>query len=84
VDHRPRRAAVRPTKDVDAIVEVASRSAFNDFEARLRRRLSRGQKDGVICHWRHDRTDLILDAMPSKAGILGFDNRWQGAGRRTA
>jgi hypothetical protein len=32
----------------------------------------------VICRWRH-RGGLILDAMPSEPGILGFENRWQGA-----
>lgn len=29
---------VRPTLDVDVVVEVASRLAFHDFEAQLRRR----------------------------------------------
>lgn len=72
---------VRPTKDVDVVVEVTSRSAFYDFEARLRvQGFREDQEEGVICRWRHNRTDLILDAMPSQAGILGFDNRWQGAG----
>jgi hypothetical protein len=70
---------VRPTKDVDVIVEVATRTAFHDFEARLReRRFAEDQEDGVICRWRHS-TGLILDAMPSDASILGFDNRWQSA-----
>lgn len=70
---------VRPTKDVDVVVEVATRSAFHDFEARLReRRFAEDQEDGVICRWRH-RNGLILDAMPSEPGILGFDNRWQAA-----
>ncbi len=72
---------VRPTKDVDVVVEVASRGAFHDFETRLRAHGFReDQEDGVICRWRHDAGDLILDAMPSDAGILGFENRWQGAG----
>ena len=53
--------------------------AFHDFEARLReRRFAEDQEDGVICRWRHP-GGLILDAMPSEPGILGFDNRWQGA-----
>lgn len=70
---------VRPTKDVDVVVEVATRGAFHDFEARLRERgFAEDQEDGVICRWRHP-SGLILDAMPSEPGILGFDNRWQGA-----
>ena len=69
---------VRPTKDVDIVVEVATRSAFHDFESRLRdRRFAEDQEEGLICRWRH-RGGLILDAMPSKPGILGFENRWQG------
>jgi hypothetical protein len=70
---------VRPTKDVDVVVEVATRSAFHEFEARLReRRFAEDQEEGVICRWRHP-SGLILDAMPSQPGILGFENRWQGA-----
>ena len=71
--------APRPTKDVDVVVEVASRSAFHAFEDRLRSLgFKEDQEDGVICRWRHG-DDLILDAMPSDAAILGFENRWQGA-----
>lgn len=70
---------VRPTKDVDVVVEVATRSAFHDFEARLReRRFAEDQEEGIICRWRHP-TGLILDAMPTDATILGFENRWQSA-----
>jgi len=70
---------VRPTKDVDVVVEVATRGAFHDFEARLRERgFAEDQEEGVICRWRH-RGGLILDAMPSEPGILGLENRWQGA-----
>lgn len=70
---------VRPTKDVDVVVEVATRGAFHDFEARLRERhFAEDRADGVICRWRHP-SGLVLDAMPSEPGILGFDNRWQSA-----
>ena len=37
------------------------------------------QADGTICRWRHRDDDLILDAIPADAAILGFENRWQGA-----
>jgi hypothetical protein len=36
----------------------------------------------VICRWRHP-SGLILDAMPSEPGILGFANRWQAAANST-
>ncbi len=71
---------VRPTKDVDVIVEVDTRGAFHDFEARLRERgFAEDQEDGVICRWRHARSGLVLDAMPADGILLGFENRWQGA-----
>lgn len=68
----------RPTKDVDVVVEVTSRSAWHSFEARLREHgFAEDREDGVICRWR--RSALILDAMPSDPGLLGFENRWQAA-----
>lgn len=71
---------VRPTKDVDVVVEATTRSAFHAFEARLRSlRFNEDQIDGVICRWRHLDSDLILDAMPADPAILGFANRWQAA-----
>jgi hypothetical protein len=38
---------VRPTKDVDVVVEVATRSAFHDFEARLRHRGFAEDREGA-------------------------------------
>jgi len=71
---------VRPTKDVDVIVEVTTQRAYYDFGARLRERgFAEDQADGVICRWRHADADLILDAMPTEAALLGFASRWQGA-----
>src|ERR1019366_1855804 len=76
----PAAPAPRPTKDVDVVVEVTSRAAFHAFEERLRSLgFKEDQEDGIICRWRHRDNDLILDAMPADAAILGFENRWQGA-----
>lgn len=71
---------VRPTKDVDVVVEVTTRSEFHAFEARLRAHaFAEDQQDRIICRWRHPPTGLILDAMPADPAILGFANRWQAA-----
>ena len=76
----PAAPPVRPTKDVDVVVEVVTRTDFYAFEARLRGKgFSEDQEDGVICRWRHGASDLILDAMPARADLLGFENRWQAA-----
>lgn len=69
---------VRPTKDVDVVVEVTTRTAFHEFESRLRSRRFSEDQDGVICRWRRA-GGLILDAMPSDPSILGFANEWQAA-----
>lgn len=69
---------IRPTLDVDVVVEVTSRLAFHAFEAQLRRRgFIEDQSSGVICRWQHRAHDLTLDAMPARAEILGLENRWQ-------
>lgn len=76
----PAAPSPRPTEDVDVIVEVTSRARFADFEQRLRQHgFDHDQASGIICRWRHADSDLVLDAMPMDASILGFQNRWQGA-----
>ncbi len=70
----------RPTKDVDVVVEATTRAALHDFEAELRARGFRNDIDAtIICRWRHDERDLMLDAMPVSGGLLGFENPWQKA-----
>ncbi|MGK2938945.1 MAG: nucleotidyl transferase AbiEii/AbiGii toxin family protein [Solirubrobacteraceae bacterium] len=67
----------RPTKDVDVVVEVATRAEFHRFEARLRDRgLSPDVGSEVICRWRA-RSGLILDVMPTDPRVLGFASVWQ-------
>lgn len=76
-------AAFKPrvTKDVDVVVEVASRRAWYSFEERLRAHgLRHDTASAVICRWRAGSPgdELLVDVMPADAGILGFENRWQG------
>jgi predicted nucleotidyltransferase len=76
----PGAPAPRPTKDVDVVVEVTTRSALHRFEDELRGRGFRNDTESsVICRWRHDASDLILDAMPTTGDLLGFTNAWQTA-----
>lgn len=72
----PAAPPVRVTEDVDVIVEVTSRSGYYQFEDRLRKAGFR-EEQRVICRWLHRGSDLVLDAMPADASILGFENRWQ-------
>jgi hypothetical protein len=72
----PAAPPVRVTEDVDVIVEVTRRSAYYKFEESLRKAGFR-EEGQVICRWLHADSDLVLDAMPADASILGFENHWQ-------
>ncbi|MGO9975469.1 MAG: hypothetical protein ACLP01_22250 [Solirubrobacteraceae bacterium] len=75
---------VRQTNDVDVVVVVTT-GAFYEFEARLRAPgFSEDRDSGVIRRWSHRETALVLDAMPARADILGFENRRQSEGLRYA
>lgn len=66
---------VRPTLDVDVIIEVASLPSYYRFQERLRERgFFENPEDEVICRWRNGK--IILDVMPTDESILGFSNRW--------
>lgn len=70
----------RVTKDVDLVVEVASRAGWYRFEERLRAHgLRNDASSRVICRWRTGSPgdELLVDLMPGDASILGFENRWQ-------
>lgn len=72
----PAAADIRPTKDVDVIVDVAGRVEYQELEARLRE-MGFGQpmeEDDPICRWRKE--TVVVDVMPTDPAILGFGNRW--------
>jgi hypothetical protein len=68
---------LRPTDDVDVIVECRTRHDYHEFAQRLHALGFRpDQSPGApIC--RYGTADgLVLDAMPLDGDILGFSNRW--------
>jgi hypothetical protein len=72
----PGAAPVRPTVDVDAIVEIVSYAELVALEVLLRQ-LGFDQPHvecAPLCRWIQG--DLILDLMPTDSSILGFTNRW--------
>lgn len=71
----PGASPVRPTLDVDAIVEIATYAEYVDLEGRLRQ-LGFSESKEIICRWSSD--DLVLDLMPTYSSVLGFSNRWYG------
>ena len=72
----PLSEAVRPTIDVDAIVE-AGLGPFHRMEEQVAARgFSRDVESGVICRWVHKESGVLFDLMPVAADVLGFSNRW--------
>lgn len=72
----PAAPPVRVTRDVDAIVQVSTRSDYYMFAQKLR---DSGFKEDAsegapVCRWLAER--VILDVMPTDEVILGFGNKW--------
>ena len=80
----PAAGGIRPTKDVDAIVDVTSYAKYAALSERLRALgLAEDTTPGApLCRWRRD--DLIVDIMPVDERVLGFGNRWYPAAIETA
>ena len=68
---------IRPTDDVDVVVRVTTRTAYQLLQDRLRKLgFEPDATDGApICRMR-TKDDLVLDVMPLDEKILGFTNRW--------
>jgi hypothetical protein len=66
---------VRPTDDVDILIELVNYSGYADIEEQLRRKGFVNDIDsGIIC--RYKIKGIIVDVMPTSGEILGFTNRW--------
>lgn len=72
----PAASEVRPTRDVDVIVELATTAEYHRLADRLRNRgFSEDTSEGApLCRWLID--DVIVDVMPTDAATLGFSNLW--------
>jgi len=66
---------VRPTKDVDILVEIWSRWEFADLEERVRQ-LGFVNDMNATFIGRYILGDIIVDLMPTSPEILGFTNKW--------
>ncbi len=74
---------VRPTEDVDCVIEVHNKKDYRDFEKRL---LEKGfkndtRKNAPTCRFVFGDI-LTLDVMPDDKEILGFSNEWYKEGIR--
>lgn len=66
---------VRPTDDVDVVIELANYGELAVLEDKLRRRgFANDQESGIICRYKID--GIVVDIMPTTSEALGFSNRW--------
>lgn len=72
----PAQPAIRPTEDVDLIVQATVRADYAHVEKALRAQgfVNDISKDAPICRWRVGA--VTVDVMPTLKEILGFSNRW--------
>ncbi|MCX6162299.1 MAG: hypothetical protein NTV87_13325 [Ignavibacteriae bacterium] len=75
---------IRPTDDIDCVVEVTHRSGYNVFEEHLRKLGFRNdlEKNAPIC--RYVFNGIKVDFIPTTENILGFQNKWYPAGFKNA
>lgn len=67
---------IRPTDDVDCVVEITSRTEYYRFSELLRSLgLEESTEAGApLCRWQYE--DITIDVMPCDESVLGFSNRW--------
>jgi len=72
----PKSTDIRPTLDVDCVIEIHSYSALTQVEDNLRALgfVNDISKGAPICRWIYQ--DILVDIMPSDSEVLGFSNRW--------
>ncbi len=72
----PAASDIRPTLDVDCVIELSSRMAHSRLEENLRSKhfAHDMSKDAPICRFIY--LDIKVDVMPADLDILGFSNRW--------
>ena len=72
----PAAAGVRPTDDVDAIIEVATLASYHALHPLLAERGFRQTMENNTPPFRWFWNRLQLDLVPVDAHVLGFANRW--------
>lgn len=76
----PAASDIRPTLDVDCVIELSSRTAHAKLEEALRaKRFANDTSQGApICRWIYQ--DIKVDIMPTDSNVLGFTNIWYDEG----
>ncbi len=72
----PALPAIRPTEDVDLIVQTLTLAEYHKVERALVKQgfVNDMSPQAPICRWRID--SVVVDVVPTLKEILGFSNRW--------
>lgn len=72
----PGAATVRPTEDVDCVIQVLTLGQYYKLKGELERLGFRHvtEKDAPICRWSYK--GLTTDIMPTEGAVLNFKNSW--------
>jgi hypothetical protein len=74
--NNPAASDIRPTVDVDCVIELSSRIEHAKLEEKLRaKKFAHDTSGGApICRWIYK--GIKVDVMPTDPRILGFSNKW--------
>jgi len=72
----PAASDIRPTLDVDCVIELRTRLQHSILEENLRTRkfVNDTSKGAPICRWVYK--GILVDVMPTDENVLGFSNKW--------
>lgn len=72
----PAASEIRPTLDVDCVIDIGSRLQFAKLEENLRAKgfTNDISKNAPICRWIYK--EIKVDIMPTDSAVLGFSNKW--------
>jgi predicted nucleotidyltransferase len=74
---------VRPTDDVDVIIEILNYAQRAELEDKLRSLgFANDVASGVICRWQIEK--ITVDIMPTEDPSIGFSNKWYPEGYKNA
>lgn len=74
---------VRPTNDVDILIELLNYRGYEQLEIKLREKgFVNDQESKVICRYKVQ--GIVVDVMPTSEAILGFSNKWYQQGFASA
>ena len=74
---------VRPTADVDVVVEIWTYKDYAALEEQLREMgFANDQSSGIVCRYKVQ--GIIVDIMPTGENVPGFKNKWYPEGYKNA